>query len=263
MAVPIRTELDYVGTARKFFEIDVLAQGQIARYDRDITVNAYTVSKRGKVNEWIVEGDYVEPNTWEIFSPAAIRLNQIQQRRFNILDRTQEKIRISTQIQEDSQFLALLATTAAGNTANNPIQTNPTGDTYGGCSKYFLNDLSSLILDHDLPVYGFLMRFNSFKDIRAWDNKELDPVTMREIQETGLYGAIWGIDIIVSRLVTKGTVFCIAEPRFFGVMPIRTEMILMPDDEPKSATIGFVGYEELGMAAINANGVAQGNHTIL
>ena len=27
MAVPIRTQLDYVGTSRKFFEIDVLAQG--------------------------------------------------------------------------------------------------------------------------------------------------------------------------------------------------------------------------------------------
>ncbi|MFA5724147.1 MAG: hypothetical protein WC979_07875 [Candidatus Pacearchaeota archaeon] len=31
MAVPIREQLDFVGTARKFFEIDVLAQGQIAR----------------------------------------------------------------------------------------------------------------------------------------------------------------------------------------------------------------------------------------
>jgi len=31
MAVPIRTQLDYVGTSRKFFEIDVLSQGQIAR----------------------------------------------------------------------------------------------------------------------------------------------------------------------------------------------------------------------------------------
>ncbi len=118
-------------------------------------------------------------------------------------------------------------------------------------------------MDHDLPAYGFLMRYNSFKDIRGWNNTELDPVTMREILETGLYGSIWGIDIIVSRRVPTGLVYVLAEPRFFGVMPVRTEMILMPDDEPKQATIGFVGYEELGMAAVNANGVARGNHTIL
>ncbi len=256
MAVPIRTELDYVGVSRKFFEIDVLAQGQIARYDRDITVPAYVVSKRGQVNEWIVEGDYVEPTTWEIFSPAQIRLKQIQQRRFNILDRTQEKIRIATQVQEDDQFLTLLNTTAAANVARNPI-----AQSGAGMTKTFLNNLVSTIMDHDLPCYGLLMRFSSFKDFRAWKNTELDPVTMREIQETGLYGSIWGIDVIVSRRVTAGSVYATAEPRFFGVLPIRTEMILMPDDTPKEASIGFVGYEEIGQAILNANGLAKGVHS--
>uniref|UniRef100_A0A7C3WUY7 Major capsid protein n=1 Tax=Dictyoglomus turgidum TaxID=513050 RepID=A0A7C3WUY7_9BACT len=255
MAVPIRTQLDYVGTARKFFEIDVLAQGQIARYDKDINVPAYVVSKRGKVDEWTVEGEYVEPNTWEIFAPASIRLKEIQERRFNILDRTQEKIRIAIQEQEDEQFLHLLNTVTQNNTNNNPITTSTTG-----CDKYFLNNLSSIVMDHDLPCYGFLMRFASFKDIRGWDNTDLDPVTMREILETGLYGTIWGIDIIVSRKVPKGTVYAIAEPRFFGVLPIRTEVILMPNDIPAEAKIGYVGYENLGMAIVNANGVSVGSH---
>ncbi len=255
MAVPIRQELDYVGTARKFFEIDVLAQGQIARYDRDINVPSYVVSKRGKVDQWYVEGEYVEPNTWEIFSPASIRLSQIQQRRFNILDRTQEKIRIEMQIQEDDQFLALLDTTVDGNQANNDIVPSTTG-----CDKFFLNNVAAEIQDHDLPCYGYLMRFDSFKDIRGWDNTELDPVTMREILQTGLYGTIWGIDIIVSRRVREGRVYALAEPRFFGVMPVRTEVILMPNDEPLEASIGYVGYEEIGMSAVVANGVALGTH---
>jgi len=255
MAVPIRTQLDYVATGRKFFEIDVLAQGQIARYDKDISVPAYVVAKRGRVDEWTVEGEYVEPTTYEIFSPASIRLKEIQERRFNILDRTQEKIRIQMQVEEDSQFLALLSTTASGNTANNAVTTSTTG-----ADKFFLNNLSSVVMDHDLPAYGYLMRFDSFKDIRGWDNTEVDPVTMREILETGLYGTIWGIDIIVSRLVPTGIVYSIAEPRFFGVMPIRTEVILMPDDDPKQATIGYVGYENIGQSVINANGLSQGGH---
>lgn len=198
MAVPIREELDYVGVARKFFEIDVLAQGQIARYDKDINVEAYVVSKRGAVDQWIVEGDYVEPNTWEVFSPGAIRLSQIQQRRFNIIDRTQEKIRIETQIQEDDQFLALLNSSTDKNIANNPIVDSTTG-----ADKDFFNDLSATVMDHDLPCYGFLMRFSTFKDVRSWDNTELDPVTMRSILETGLYGTLWGIDMIGSRRTAK------------------------------------------------------------
>lgn len=255
MAVPIRTQLDYVGTARKFFEIDVLAQGQIARYDKDINVNAYVVSRRGKVDEWTIEGEYVEPTTWEVFSPADIRLREIQQRRFNILDRTQEKIRIAVQVQEDDQFLALLATTVSANLTANPAVSSATG-----MDKYFMNNLASTIQDHDLPCYAYLMRFSSFKDIRAWDNTEFDPVTMREILETGLYGTIWGIDLIVSRRVPRGVVYSLSEPRFMGVMPIRTEMMLMPDDNPKEAKIGYVGYEEIGMTVVNSNGVAVGSH---
>lgn len=258
MAVPIRTELDYVGTARKFFEIDVLAQGQIARYDNDITVPSYVVAKRGAVEEWIVEGTYIEPTTWEIFAPAAIRLSEIQQRRFNVLDRTQEKIRIQVQIEEDTQFLALLNTTAAANSTVNTILA--AGD-YSSATKAFFNDLSGIVMDHDLPCYGFLMRFDTFKDIRTWNTNEVDPVTMREVLETGLYGSLWGIDLIVSRLVTAGNAYAMAEPRFFGVLPIRTELILMPDDTPKQATIGYVGYEELGMSVVNANGLAQGRHS--
>jgi hypothetical protein len=150
----------------------------------------------------------------------------------------------------------LLETTATANVANNAVTTST-----AGCDKDFLNDLSSVVMDHDLPCYGFLMRYSSFKDIRAWDSFEVDPVTMREILQTGLYGSVWGIDIIVSRRVTAGTVYAMAEPRFFGVMPIRTEMILMPNDVPLEATIGFVGYEEIGMSILNSNGLAKGTHT--
>jgi hypothetical protein len=116
-------------------------------------------------------------------------------------------------------------------------------------------------MDHDLPQYAFLMRFKSFSNIRVWSTKDLDPVSLREVLETGLYGSIWGIDLIVSRQVQQGHVFALSEPRFFGVMPVRTELILMPDDDPKSATIGYVAYEEIGMAALVSDGVARGTHS--
>jgi hypothetical protein len=259
MAIPIRTELDYQGVCRRFFEIDVLAQGQIARYDKDIECRAFVVAKRAKVEEWLVEGEYVEPTTFEIFAPASIRLSEIQRRRFNILDRTQEKLRIATQIQEDDQWLALIHTTCGANLSSNPL----VQDNTNGCSKAFLNKLTSEIMDHDLPCYGLVMRFSSYKDIRDWGSTDLDPVTMRELLNTGLRGTLWGIDIIVTRRQTAGRVHALAEPRFLGVMPIRTDYLVMPDDVPKKAEIGYVGYEEVGMVAINANGTAEGQHNVL
>jgi hypothetical protein len=256
MANPIRTQLDYQGVTRRFLEIDVLSQGQVARYDRDITGLSTVVAKRAQVVEHIVEGEYVEPTTWEIMSPASIRLSEIQQRRFNVLDRMQEKIRIETQVVEDSNFFMLLNTTAAANTTANPIITGTSG-----VSKTFLNNLSAEVQKHDLPAYAFLMNFQSYADIRGWQNTEVDPVTMREIQQSGLYAQIWGIDIIVSRLVSTGTVYCLTEPRMFGVFPIRTDMMVMPDDRPREARIGYVGYEEIGMTIVNANGLGKGTFT--
>lgn len=253
MAIPIRTQLDYQGMARRFFEIDVLGQGQIARYDRDINAFAATVTKKGESVQFIVEGEYVEPVTWEIFAPAAIRLKEIQQRRFNVLDRMQERIRIAVQIEEDTQFLAMTETSVAANTSNNPITTST-----AGCSKDFMNKLSAEIMKWDLPAYAFLMNFKSFSHLRSWKRNDVDPVTQREIWQTGLVGSLWGIDLIVSRLLPDNWVYCYSEPRFTGVLPIRTDLILLPDDTPKEALIGYVGYEELGMLLVNANSVARG-----
>ena len=256
MAIPIREQLDYQGMARRFFEIDVLAQGQIARYDKDINGFAASITKKGEIIDFIVEGDYVEPTTWEIFSPSAIRLKEIQQRRFNVLDRMQEKIRIYTQLEEDTQFLSLIETTVQANTANNAIVSSSNGN-----NKDFLNAVSTTIMTRDLPAYAYLMNFTTYSHIRSWQRNDLDPVTQREIQQTGLMGNIWGIDIIVSRLVPNGWVYCFSEPRFTGVFPIRTDLILIPDDTPKEATIGYVGYEEIGMSIVNSNSVSKGTWT--
>lgn len=256
MAVPIRTQLDYQGVARKFFEIDVLKPGEIARYDRDVDSFATVMSKRGEVIQYIFEGTYVEPETWEIFAPWSVRLSELNKRRFNVLDRGQQKMRISMQEQEDTEFLALAEATVTANTTNNSITTSTDGVT-----PDFLNELSTEVQKWDLPAAYFLMNFEDYKDLRAWDNSQLDEVSRREIIETGIRGNLWGIDIITSRKVTAGTIYCLTEPRFFGVIPVRQDVMVMPDDVPRQARIGYVGYEEIGMSCFNSNGIAKGTVT--
>lgn len=256
MAVPIRTQLDYQGVARKFFEIDTLKPGEIARYDKDATAFATVVAKRGEVVQYIFEGEYVEPETWEIFAPWGVRLSELNKRRFNVLDRGQEKMRIQMQITEDTEFLALADATVTANTAINEIVTST-----AGVSKDFLNELTKQVQKHDLPAAYLLMNFEQYADLRGWDNTELDEVSRRELIETGIRGSIWGIDIVVSRLVATGSVYCVTEPRFFGVMPIRQDVMVMPDDVPRSARIGYVAYEEIGMSCFNSNGIAKGTVT--
>jgi len=68
---------------------------------------------------------------------------------------------------------------------------------------------------------------------------------MREVLQTGLYGKIFGADIIVSKIVPPGTAYAVADPEFVGVMPVRQDISVIPADEPRRLSLGWVVYEEL------------------
>jgi len=86
----------------------------------------------------------------------------------------------------------------------------------------------------------------------------LDPVTQRELLQTGLYGHIFGADIIVSKVVPSGRGFACADPEFVGVMPVRQDIEVLPADEPKQLKLGWVVNEIIGIGIVNPRGVATG-----
>jgi len=75
---------------------------------------------------------------------------------------------------------------------------------------------------------------------------------------TGLYGSIFGADILVSKIVPPGTVFAVTDGEFLGVMPIRQDIEVLPADEPKRLSLGWVASEIIGLAIVNPRGVAAG-----
>ena len=62
----------------------------------------------------------------------------------------------------------------------------------------------------DLVTSKYFMNINEFTDILDWESagsagaSAVDPVTQRELLQTGLYGQIFGADIIVSKVVPAG-----------------------------------------------------------
>ena len=86
---------------------------------------------------------------------------------------------------------------------------------------------------------------------------------MREVIQTGLYAKLWGADIIVSKVVPAGTVFGIGDQEFVGVLPVRQDIEVFPADEPKRLMLGWVVAEEIGLAILNARGVASGRKSTL
>ena len=272
MANPIRRNLDYQGVARKALVVDPLPQGALPVYDRDIDVAAVVISSNGTAPESRVFGDRVTIPEFEIVSNPTVRIAEVKRRRFNVIDRAQQKARQEIQAQEDANVFAALkfagnATLGGENTEVDLDQAGPSAgpsSTTGKLTKSGMLGLKKQIDRWDLVTSKYFLNINQFTDILDWESagaagaSSVDPVTQRELLQTGLYGHIFGADIVVSKVVPAGEAFACADPEFVGVMPVRQDIEVLPADEPKQLKLGWVVNEIIGIGIVNPRGVAYG-----
>lgn len=264
MANPIRRNLDYHGIARRALVVDPLPQGAIPTYERDIDVAAVVISSNGTGPESRVFGERVLVPEFEIYANPTVRIAEVKRRRFNVIDRAVQKARQEIMAQEDANVFAALD---AASSVENALQDIADA----GMLKRDLVEIKAQIDRWDLVTTKFFMNINEFTDILKWGSGggqgtsggELDPVTMREVLQTGLYAHIWGADIMVSKIVPPGTVYGAADPEFVGVMPVRQDIEVLPADEPKQLKLGWVVSEIVGIGIVNPRGVAAGHKSVV
>jgi hypothetical protein len=245
MVEPIRRSLEYQAVGRKLLMVDELPQGALARYERDVAAIAHVVSRRGAVPDQIQEGEEILVPTWEIAANPTIRLSEIKARRFYIVDRAQIKAKEAIQKEEDTQiFNALIA---AADARNSQVVV----ELGAGLTTAGLNDAFMYIEQHDLVATKIVMHANRYADIRTFGKTFYDEATTREILTTGLYGHLWTADIHVSSRMDNNYVLVVASPDTVGAFPIRQDITVLPADDPKKLRLGWVIYEEVGIAVIN------------
>lgn len=248
MANPIRTSLDYQGIGRKLLVVDPLPQGALPVYDKDVDAKAYVISKRGKAPDQIIEGDRIQVPTFEIVSYPQVRFSQVKERRFNVIDRAQQRAKADIMAVEDAEIFALIDKAA---TAVNPVTVA------SSLTREALTAAFKEIEKHDLVATKIVMNATTFADIRAWGRDEFDPVTQHEVLQTGLFGHIWTADILLSKKCPTDTVYVLADPEFVGVMPIRQDIQVIPADKPEELRLGWVIYEEIGLAVVNSMAISK------
>jgi len=250
MANPIRRNLDYQGVGRKALRVDPLPQGALPVYDKDIDVSAIVVSSNGAAPESRIKGDRISVPEFEVVSNPTVRIYEVKRRRFNVIDRAQQRARQEIQAQEDANIFAALD---FASTLENSSVT-------GTATAIAKNDLVTLYAEvdkWDLVTAKLFMNIKTFSGFRTFTNTDFDPVTQRELLQTGLYGHLWTAEIIVSKVVPTKTVYAVADPEFVGVMPIRQDIEVLPADEPKQLKLGWVVNEIIGIAVANPRGVAK------
>lgn len=242
MVEPIKTSLMYQAIGRKILMVDELPQGTLARYERDVAVKSYIIPKRGSVPTSEVEAEEILVPTIEIAANPSIRLNEVRQRRFYIVDRAQVRAKDTIQRQEDVQVFKVV------NAAVPPVQSLSVS---GTLQPENINLALTLIEEHELIGAKIVVHPQRYKDIRTWGKEFYDEATQRDILMTGLYGHLYSADIHVSTMVPKNAVYVTAPAQFVGAIPIRQDITVLPADDPKRLRLGWIVYEEVGFAVVN------------
>ena len=171
-------------------------------------------------------------------------MSQVKERRFNIIDRAQQRAKSDIMAVEDANAFNLIDAAAAA--------VNATTISPGSLTRDALTTAFAEVEKHDLAVTKIVMNAQAFADIRKWGQNEFDPVTQHEVLQTGVFGRLWTADIIISKMCPLNTVYCLADPEFLGVMPIRTDVQVIPADDPKNLRLGWVIYLEEGLSVVNS-----------
>jgi len=252
MIQPLRIRRDYSSVGRKTFLVEQLPDGALPIYDRDPDVTAYVIGEEGENILAIQKPRRVIFPLFEIASNPEIPLTQIKERRFDLIERSQDLAKAEIQAAEDDRVFAIMDAIASATTSPNPDI-----PVVAPITPSVLADAFADVERHDLRVARVYLNAKDYTDIRKFGRDILDIESQRVLLNTGLQANLWGAQILVSRRVPVGYGYVCAEPEFFGRIPVRTELTVLSADDPKARTIGFSIFENLAIGAHNDRGLSR------
>jgi HK97 family phage major capsid protein len=256
MQNPLRERLDYEGVFRRAAVVDPLPQGALPYYDKDVDVPAVVIGEEGQTPETIVKGKRIFIPLFELGSNPKIPFTQVKERRYNLIDRAQDKAKQEIQAAEDTLgFSALDVALTAVNPATGVLFNAPIA-VAGSLDRDSLSDAYAEVEKHDLRVARLFMNARDYSDIRKFGRDQIDPVTQKSLLNTGLMAMLWGAEIIVSRVVEVGTVYICTDEKFLAIMPQRIDITVLPADNPDARLVGWSIFEQIGIGVHNPRGVA-------
>lgn len=249
---PLRYERDYFSIARKLLLAEDLPDGVFPIYDKDPDVRAFFVGDTGMDIASVITPTNISVPLFEVVSNPKIPITQIQDRRYDVVTRTKDKGRSEINKKEDLRIFALVE--AAAEDATNP---NDIILVSGALASADLADGFGQIEQRDLIVTSVLVNPRDQVDFRKFDRDVYDPETQREVLKSGVLGDLWGAKVMQSSRVTVGKVFIIAEPETAGRIPVRSDIVVLPSDDPDNRMVGFSMFERIGATVHNIKAVQE------
>jgi hypothetical protein len=250
---PFKQGRDYVARGRRLMGVHYVEPGAPTWYDKDPDMSAYVIDERGGAVRQIVEGTRVELVPFVI--AVLLRVNATEQsiRRFDILNRAQEKGRARMAEQEDVEILRALRNAAVSPTSKIPQVLGATTASKEKLAQLFAN--VEMSADHETTVENLVMHAQDYRDFRSgaaggWAGTEFDPVTRMEILKSGFFGTLWGANIQLTRKQTIGEVLAVASPKHVGVISVRIDLNQFDSPDGEFLEYGWTLFEFIGVGVL-------------
>lgn len=256
MLYPLKRDLLYEGRIRQIFQTYKLALGEEAVFDGDVNVPAVRLSVRGLPEQVFAESDRVRIETSPIATKVLLRWNETNFRKFDILNRAQERAKAAIQQEEDVKGIVTID--AAATLFHNAIP-----DT---SSTVSLTSLAQAIVTlrqfRQIPAKVFMNPFRH-KDVMLY-NVSLtggsgtgiySPYVQEQLLKAGRLGMIWGTEIIESDRVETAKVYVLAPAEYVGVMAIRTDLSVETMKDVNQFADIFAIWEDVGFLVRYSRGI--------
>jgi hypothetical protein len=261
----LRRRRDYQSIARRSLMVETLPDGALPIYDKEFDqtgqsfVQAYFIGEEGASVVNVVKPNRVTVPTFEIAELPMISITQIKERRFDIVARALNLGKAEIGAKEDERVFALFDQVAVGANASGATDTDYVFNIDQAITAPItipaLSAAFAQVERHDLSVDYNFYNPRDYADLRNFTQENIDRETQRKLLKTGIMGYLWGATLLMSRKVSYGTVYIVADKEFLGVIPERVPLTVMSADRPDLRMIGFSIFEILGFLIFNVSGV--------
>jgi hypothetical protein len=275
MLSPLKRDLLYEGRIRQLFQTYKLALGEEAVFDADVDVPAASIAVNGLPQELQVVADRIRVETSPIATRPMIRWNESNFRKYDILNRTQERAKASIMLQEDTRGFALIdfaagltnqspAASLAGTTAatNNPTLLNSATRLSQETLVEAIVTLRSKLLTAS-KIYlnplrtKDLMLFNTGPAGTGGGAGIFAPNFQEAALKAGKVGSIWGTDVLESVIVPSNRVYVLAPAAYLGVLAVRTDVSVETMKDVNQMADVFAIWEDVGFVIRYAKGIVR------
>lgn len=277
MIGPVQIRLRYEGLVRNVLMEDPLDRGPIMPYDvLDELGLAYILhSTDSEVKAQVFEGRQAPVHTFRVAAFPKVRKEDLHRLRVNIVEYAQDESRQAILKKEDYRLMYLLEQAiinwgAAGISPTGGqaagLASGPSGHTsekttvIGNGNPLELQDFYAAAAQVDIDqneATNVLIHPVDSRDIYTWDFQQTGVEFKNEMMKGKKVTTVGEFTFRKSIMVPQGETFLTAEPEFIGVMPVYYSLDVEENHRVEQFHRGWVMDEMIGMAVLNARGIAR------